>query len=121
MTDVVAEEVNLGGNFQSAVAAFATGDSRIDLIAVGTDARAWHKARVGQTWGTAWESLGGWFNSAPKVVVTGEGEAVVFGLGPNGTIIHAKIEVGENFNWGPRQWYSDGGEMTARWYRLGPA
>ncbi|KAK0623912.1 hypothetical protein B0T14DRAFT_191116 [Immersiella caudata] len=120
-TDSVAEEINLGGGFMSAVAVFATGDSRVDVIGVGGDARAWHKARIGQTWGTAWESLGGWFNSAPKVVVTGEGEAVVFGLGPNGTIIHANIEVGENFNWGPRQWYSDGGEMTARWYRLGPA
>ncbi|KAK4443289.1 hypothetical protein QBC34DRAFT_499135 [Podospora aff. communis PSN243] len=120
-TDSMSEEVNLGGGLMSAVAVFATGDSRIDILAVGGDARVWHKARIGQTWGTAWESLGGWFNSAPKVVATGEGEAVVFGLGPNGTIIHANIDVGENFNWGQRQWYSDGGEMTARWYRLGPA
>jgi len=119
-SNTMTEEVDLGGKFQSAVSVFATGN-RVDVVGVGPDARVWHKARIGQTWGTAWESLGGWFNSAPRAVVTGEGQAVVFGLGPNGTIIHAMIEIGVNYNWGQRQWFTDGGSMSAKWFRLGPA
>jgi hypothetical protein len=85
-TDSVAEEINLGGTFMPSVAVFVTGDKRIGVIGMGTDARAYHKARIGQTWGTAWDNLGVWLNSAPRAVVTGEGEAVVCGPGPNGTI-----------------------------------
>lgn len=59
----------------SAVAAVVTGEGekRIDVVAVGTDARVWHKVKIGPTLGGPWESLGEWFNSAPRAVVAGEG------------------------------------------------
>ena len=119
--EVVGGLIDLGGQVMSTVAGVRTGEERVDIFAVGTDARLWHKARIGRTWGTEWENLGGHFNSAPKVTVTREGEIAVFGLGPNGTVIHALIKIGTEYSWGDRQWFSDGGEMTAKWFRLGPA
>ncbi|KAK5656024.1 hypothetical protein OQA88_5163 [Cercophora sp. LCS_1] len=110
---VSAEEVDLKGGFMSVVSGVKSGE-RVDVSAVGTDARMWHKARIGRAWGTEWESLGGQFNGALKAVVSREGELVVFGLGPNGTVIHKTIEAGTGYVWGQRQWYSDGGEMTAK-------
>jgi len=111
---------SLGGKFQSAVSAFATGGSRLDIFAVGTDARLYHKARLMGVWGTSWEDLGGYFHSAPKAVVTdvATGAVTIFGVGPNGKIIHCNFMVGAGYNWGPQQWYSDEGDMTANWLRL---
>ena len=115
------KEENLGGKFQSSVSAFITGLARVDIFAVGTDSRLKHKARLSGVWSTSWEDLGGYFHSAPKAVVTDvpTGAVTVFGVGPNGTIIHANYLVGAGYNWSPQQWYSDGGAMTASWYRLG--
>ncbi|KAK5655356.1 hypothetical protein OQA88_5923 [Cercophora sp. LCS_1] len=119
--DGYVKEVNLGGKFQSAVSAFATGGSRLDIFAVGTDARLKHLARMHGVWGTAWEDLGGYFHSAPKAVVTDvpTGSVSVFGIGPNGAIIHANFMVGAGYNWGTQPWYSDGGQISANWLRYG--
>ncbi|KAK1757081.1 hypothetical protein QBC47DRAFT_174829 [Echria macrotheca] len=122
-TGAFTEGIDLGGDFQSASAAVATGSSRVDVVVVGTDAQVWHKARIDGVWGTDWDSLGGYFNSAPRIVMMDRqrGEAVIFGLGPNGTIIHTAVTVGSGYKWGARQWFSDGGSMSAKWFRLGPA
>jgi len=112
---------SLGGTFQSAVSAIATGASRLDVLAVGNDTRLKHKAQMNGTWGTEWEDLGGYFNSAPKAVVLNETVVAIFGIGPNGTIIHTTFTIGTRFLWGPGDWYSDGGSMASNWYRLGPA
>lgn len=122
-TDEFVKETNLGGKFQSAPAAFVTGGSRIDVFGVGTDAQLWHKAKLGDVWANDWEKLGGYFNSAPTVVVTDAkaGEAVVFGLGPDSNVIHANLTVGMGYFWGPMQWYSDGGSVSSKWLRAGPA
>ena len=113
---------SLGGKFESVPAAFATGTLRLDVLAVGTNGTLRHKARVDDVWGQ-WEDLGGVFNSAPKVVrpVMMEGRAVVFGVGPGGAIIHAMFVVGDKHLWGAQQWYSDGGVMTVKGHRAGPA
>ena len=113
---------SLGGKFESVPAAFATGTLRLDVLAVGTNGTLRHKARVDDVWGQ-WEDLGGFFNSAPKVVrpVMMEGRAVVFGVGPGGAIIHAMFVVGDKHLWGAQQWYSDGGVMTVKGHRAGPA
>jgi hypothetical protein len=116
------KEENLGGEFESVAAGFATGTSRLDVLAVGTNGSLRHKARVGDLWGE-WEDLGGRFNSAPKVVrpVGMEGRVAVFGIGPGGAIIHAVFAVGDKHLWGAQQWYSDGGVMTTKGHRAGPA
>nr|RBQ84436.1 hypothetical protein FVER53263_21071 [Fusarium verticillioides] len=61
----------LGGNFTSAPFAFATGNSRIDVLAVGIDGRLKHQARIGKTWAQDWEDLGGYFESAPLALTLG--------------------------------------------------
>ncbi|KAK1750058.1 hypothetical protein QBC47DRAFT_124524 [Echria macrotheca] len=121
--DGYTKEESLGGSFQSSVSAFATGISRLDIFAVGTDSRLKHKTRLMGVWGTSWEDLGGYFHSAPKAVVTDipTGSVTVFGVGPDGNIIHSNFMVGAGYNWGAQQWYSDGGNATSSWYRLGPA
>ncbi|KAK0644441.1 hypothetical protein B0T16DRAFT_417678 [Cercophora newfieldiana] len=113
---------SLGGRFVSVAAAFSTGTSRLDVLAVGTDGTLRHKARVDDVWG-AWEDLGGFFNSAPKVVrpVGMDGRVVVFGVGPGGAIIHAVYALGDKPLWGAQQWYSDGGVMSVKGHRAGPA
>ncbi|KAK0609425.1 hypothetical protein B0T14DRAFT_386705, partial [Immersiella caudata] len=87
MNESIGEEKNLGGTFMSAVEAVRTSKDRLDIFAVWTDARLRHRARIGAVWGE-WNDLGGFFNSAPKAVSIREGEVVVFGLGPNSTVIH---------------------------------
>lgn len=47
---VRAEEVDLGGKFMSVVSGVSMGE-RMDLFAVVTDARLWHKARIGRLGG----------------------------------------------------------------------
>jgi len=126
-TDEAVDETNLGGKFQSAPAAFVTGSSRIDVFGVGTDAQLYHKAKLGDVWANEWERLGGYFNSAPTVVVLDAkaGEAVVFGLGPDSNVIHTTLTVGTGYFFGggagQRQWFSDGGSVSSKWLRAGPA
>jgi len=124
--DGYTKEQDLGGTvavtLQSAVSAFATGDSRLDVFAVGTDSRLKHLTRLQGIWDTKWEDLGGYFHSAPKVVVTDvpKGEVSVFGVGPGGKIIHANFNVGAGWEWGTQQWYSDDGKMTSAWSAVPP-
>ena len=110
---------SLGGKFASVAAAFSTGTSRLDVLAVGTNGTLRHKARLNDVWEKEWEDLGGIFNSAPKVVrpPSMEGRVVVFGVGPEGAIIHTMFVVGDKPRWGAQQWYSDGGAMTVKGYR----
>ncbi|KAK0619536.1 hypothetical protein B0T14DRAFT_566375 [Immersiella caudata] len=121
-----ADAQDLGGTvavtLQSAITAFATGEARLDVLAVGTDGKLKHLTRLSGIWGTAWEDLGGNFQSAPKAVVTdvAKGSVSVFGVGPGGKIIHANFEVGAGWAWGKQQWYSDDGAMTTGWYASGP-
>ncbi|KAF4433752.1 putative Sialidase [Fusarium austroafricanum] len=91
----------LGGNFTSAPFAFATGNSRIDVLAVGIDGRLKHQARIGKTWAQDWEDLGGYFKSAPLALTLGDSTNItVFGLGPNGTVLHGSFSKGERHAWG---------------------
>ncbi|KAK0652652.1 hypothetical protein B0T16DRAFT_347057 [Cercophora newfieldiana] len=120
------EPQDLGGTvavtLQSAISAFATGEARLDVLAVGTDSRLKHLTRLSGIWSTAWEDLGGFFHSAPKAVVTDvpTGAVSVFGVGPGGKIIHANFFVGAGWAWGKQQWYSDDGSMSSGWYASTP-
>lgn len=125
-SDGYAPALSIRGKFQSVVSALATkssssSTSRMDVLAVGTDARLKHKAWIGGTWGTEWEDLGGYFDSSPKAVRLGDGIVVVFGIGPNGIVIHATFEIGTGYFWGLGEWYADGGQISTEWYRDGLA
>jgi len=110
----------LGGGFLSSPTAVATESmSRLDVLAIGSDTRLRHLSRLHGLWGTQWEDLGGVFNSAPKVIVLNSTSVGVFGVGPNGTIIHSTFNLGTGYLWGAGQWYSDGGSMTSKWHGSG--
>jgi len=113
------EALSLGGTFESAVSALAVDSkSRLDVLAVGNDTRLKHKGRSHGLWGTEWEDLGGSFQSAPKVVLLNSTSVGVFGIGPNGVVIHSTFNLGTGYYWGGEgQWYSDGGSMASTWYR----
>lgn len=112
------EPLNLGGSFQSAVSAVVIDSkSRLDIVAVGNDKRLKHRGRSHGLWGTEWEDLGGSFNSAPKVVLLNSTSVGVFGIGPDGAVIHSTFTLGTGYYWGGEgQWYSDGGAMASTWY-----
>ena len=110
--------VSLGGEFQSVVSAFITApSSRVHVLAVGTDGRLKHKTCIGGNWATEWEDLGGHFNSSPKAVQLSGRTVAVFGIGPDGGVIHSTFEVGAGYTWGSGQWYADGGQISTDWYR----
>lgn len=119
-TDGYGPRIYLGGSLASTPVIFATGTNRIDVLAVGGDDSLWHKARRGSTWATDWESLGGYFNGAPAVVVQGN-SIIVFGVGPKGEVIHGNWTATTNYAWGEGSWFADGGEMSTNWLRGGPA
>jgi len=113
--------MSLGGDSQSAVAAYATG-LRLDVLVVGNDTRLKHLARIDGSWGRAWEDLGGYFNSAPKPVVLNDTAVAVFGMGPDGSVIHGVFSTdAAAWEWGQGLWYSDEGHMSPGWFRQGPA
>ncbi|KAI8719945.1 hypothetical protein NCS52_00438300 [Fusarium sp. LHS14.1] len=104
---------NLGGNFTSAPFAFATSKLRLDVLAVAIDGRLKHQSRIGKSWAGDWEDLGGHFESAPLVLTLGNASNVyVFGLGPNGTVIHGSFVNGKSQDWGQGNWFIDEGEMA---------
>ena len=113
--------VKLGGNkFLSAVTGVSPtqeGD-KLHIFAVGTDARLKTKARVGTRWGEQWKDLGGFFNSAPKPIMLNDTSLAVFGIGPQGDMIHGVFTMGTKDGW-EGGWFSDGGEFSTKWKRLG--
>lgn len=110
--------LSLGGKFQSAVSIVITGPStRIHVLAVGIDGRLKHKACIGGIWGTEWDDLGGHFNSSPKAVKLSDKNVVVFGIGPDGAVIHSTFDVGTGYRWDSGQWFTDGGQISIGWYR----
>ncbi|KAJ9149743.1 hypothetical protein NKR23_g4167 [Pleurostoma richardsiae] len=116
---------SLGGSFESAPHAFAStsSDGRIDVLAVSTNDTLLHRARVGGSWSTDWEDLGGYLNSAPLAVNT-EGNCIaVFGLGPWGRMIHGNFTMTDKVSWGQGTWWDDGpdDDLSSDWYRAGPA
>jgi hypothetical protein len=114
----------IGGSFESAPHILVTGNRRLDVLAVGTDNKLMHKARVGGTWAGDWEPLGGYFNSVPMAFQSdsgGEPWIAVFGLGPNGHMIHGRWTATDEFNWGEGQWFDDAGDISPSWFRAGPA
>lgn len=48
----------------------------------------WHKAWIGASWQTDWESLGGVFTSGPTVVAWGLNRLDVFGVGTDNAVYH---------------------------------
>jgi len=107
--------MSLGGRFQSVVDVFTTGSSRMDLFAVGIDTRLKHMAYIeGKGWAPDWDDLGGYFNSAPKAVRLNDTAVAVFGIGPDGNIIHSVFSIGggTDFVLGSQQWYTDGGKIS---------
>lgn len=114
LPDGYTEPENLGGNFTSAPFAFATSESRIDVLGVGGDDRLKHKVRVDGVWAQEWQDLGGYFNSAPV-----EPSSIsVFRLGPNGTVIHGIFEMNNDATWKEGSWFTDGGIISTDGYRL---
>lgn len=109
--------LNLGGKLESSPVAIALNESRVDVLAVGTDDRLKHKARVDGKWADDWEDLGGYFESAPVTWVNGS-SVVVFGLGPDGAVVHGLFEVGDALEWGSGRWFDDGGDMNSAWFSL---
>lgn len=61
-----------------------------------------HKARLGGTWAGNRAPLGGYFNSVPMALQSdsgGEPWIVIFGIGPDGHLIHGKWTATDEFNW----------------------
>ncbi|KAK4172342.1 hypothetical protein QBC36DRAFT_294463 [Triangularia setosa] len=105
--------VDLGGSFQSTPVMFVAGADRLDVLAVGRDARLKHRALIGQKWAEEWQDLGGAFNSTPAVVSVVPGKVSVYGLGVNGTLFHGTWKVTKEFEWGGGpDWLADGGELS---------
>lgn len=51
----------------------------------------------------------------------GEPWIAVFGIGPDGHMIHGKWTATDEFNWGEGQWFDDAGDISSSWFRAGPA
>lgn len=110
-----------GGPFESTPFVLATSTYRIDVLSVGSDGRLKHKALIGSSWSRDWEDLGGSFIGAPVAVSTDSGQISVFGIGPNGTVIHGTFNGTDEFSWGGGAWFLDGGSVSTNWFRFGPA
>jgi hypothetical protein len=112
---------SLGGEFQSLPSPVIIGDSRMDVVAVGKDGHLKHKARKNGKWADDWEDLGGFFNSMPALVEIEDSKVAAFGIGPNGDVVHGLWKVGDDLKWGDGEWFTDGGDFSTSWYRVGPA
>jgi hypothetical protein len=95
----------LGGVFNSAPCAVSWGPDRLDIFGLGTDNQCYHKswngANGGSVWApsvTAWEPLGGTFNTAPVVKCWGNNRIDIFGLGTDNQCYH---KWWDGSNWGP--------------------
>ncbi|TPX13005.1 uncharacterized protein E0L32_006650 [Thyridium curvatum] len=96
--------------------------NRIDVLAVGKGDRLMHKAQRDGVWANDWEDLGGYFNSAPAGVQWLPGGWIaVFGIGPEGRLIHGNFSLVDRYFWGNGTWYDDGGDLSTKWLRAGPA
>ncbi|KAH7311462.1 hypothetical protein B0I35DRAFT_514232 [Stachybotrys elegans] len=108
---------SLGASFESVASVLATGDDRLDVLAVGTDGRLKKMTLLGGEWQARWEDLGGFFHSAPLVVRLPEARVAVFGIGEDGEVIHGLWDVsGDEAAWGRGGWFVDGGNFTTRWF-----
>ncbi|KAH7318394.1 hypothetical protein B0I35DRAFT_241682 [Stachybotrys elegans] len=110
----------IGSEFESVPSVLVTGGERLDVVAVGTDGRLKHNAMIDGAWGD-WESLGGFFYSAPLVLRLDDDIVAVFGIGPEGEIIHGTWEIDDGSSWRNGRWFTDGGSFSRRWHRSGPA
>ncbi|VUC36585.1 unnamed protein product [Clonostachys rosea] len=112
---------NIGGAFESIPAALVVSDSRVDVVAVGTDDRLKHKALIDSSWSSDWDDLGGTFNSAPVVILDSSEKVTVFGLNSKGELFHGTWTiVSNNRTWsGDPSWTTDGGEFSLQWFRPG--
>lgn len=68
-----------------------------------------------------WQDLGGFFSSAPAARLTANDTVSVFGMGPEGSIIHGRWTVDDDGKWTEGEWFDDGGDFSSRWYSPGPA
>lgn len=108
----------LGGEWESTPVAVGFSDSRFDVLAVYKNDTLMHRASINDDWGSGWEDLGGYFNSAPAVWVNGS-SVVVFGLGPNGKMVHGVFEVDlDTASWGEGKWYNNGGNFSSGGFAL---
>lgn len=107
--------VNLGGSFQSVASAVATSNNtRLDVVALGTNGNLRHRAL------SEWEDLVvGW--SAPISVKLGKNlpERVgIYVVGFDGRIYQTVATVGEGqVSWRNLTWTSMGGDITTAFYR----
>ncbi|CAH0045759.1 unnamed protein product [Clonostachys solani] len=111
----------IGGEAQSVAGLVSPSSGRLDAFAVGNDSKLKHKALVGSEWGSQWDDLGGAFNSAPLALSTGNDSLLVFGIGPEGKVIHTKLQVVSENSLNASNWFSDGGSLSTQWFREGPA
>lgn len=77
----------LGGKLISTPAVTAWGDNRLDVFAIGTDSRLYHKQWDRTQWGI-WQSLGGTCIHQPAAVCWGADRLDVFAIGVDQQIYH---------------------------------
>ncbi|VUC22336.1 unnamed protein product [Clonostachys rosea] len=111
----------IGGEAQSVAGLVTPSSGRLDAFLVGNDSKLKHKALAGSQWGSGWEDLGGAFNSAPLALATGNDSILIFGIGPEGKVIHTKLQVDSKNSLTASDWFSDGGALSTQWFREGPA
>lgn len=88
----------IDGPFQT-IDAISWGPGRIDLIALGFDSRAHHKAWDNNSWG-AWESLGGAIALRPTPVCHSPKALCVLAIGTN-SIMYIIVRNPQTGVWGP--------------------
>jgi hypothetical protein len=116
-TDDEPKRVSGGGDLISVPTVFRNYHDQIDVLAVGKDGKLKRNALVNATMDEGdWEDLGGFFSSAPMVRLTANSTVSVFGIGPEGSMIHGKWTVDEDHAWSDGEWYDDGGDFSTMWY-----
>lgn len=117
-TSAEPKKVSGGGNLMSVPTIFRNHHDQIDVLAVGKDGKLKRNALVDATMEEdGWEDLGGFFSSAPMARLTANSTVSVFGVGPEGSIIHGKWTVNEDHSWSNGEWFDDGGDISTHWYQ----
>lgn len=112
-----------GPSFMSVPSVVRNPKGDIDILAVDRDGKLRRAAfdREATLDEDDWQDLGGFFSSAPAARLTANDSVSVFGIGPEGSIIHGRWTVDDDGEWTDGEWFDDGGDFSSRWYRPGPA
>jgi len=107
--------VSLGGNFTTGVQIIRNIDGRVEIFAIGQDDKLYHtwQQYPGGDYRPGWSPLGGPFSGSPSVLVTSEGNAVIFATGKLSRSLMYNQQARNTTALSWSGWYNLGGILTS--------